>query len=160
LSGQFLQRSLFVAVDAILGAIVTSLTPKCNDPTKIRGNYLKKNSSMFSLCRSRIMTELRSGTVDKMADIFTKFIWQPYSQSIHLYTVWKFFEPSIVGASWNWKANTMKNQCIDKKAFFLQYVFENPVPVNFGIYELRQSLHLWLLKEWMTGIFAKCIWQP
>jgi len=68
------------------------------------------------------MTELRSGTVDKMADIFTKFIWQPYSQSIHLYTVWKFFEPSIVGASWNWKANTMKNQCIDKKAFFLQYV--------------------------------------
>jgi len=74
-------------------------TPKCNDQTKIRANYLKKYSSLFSLCRSRITTELRSGTVDKMANIFTKFIWQPYSQSIHLYTVWKFFEPSIVGAS-------------------------------------------------------------
>jgi len=47
LSGQFLQRSLFVAVDAILGAIVTSLTPKCNDPTKIRGNYLKELFYVF-----------------------------------------------------------------------------------------------------------------
>jgi len=41
LSGQFLQRSLFAAVDALLGAIVTSLThtPKCNEPPKIRKNY-------------------------------------------------------------------------------------------------------------------------
>jgi len=35
LSEQFLQRSLFAAVDAILGAIVTSHTPKCNESAKI-----------------------------------------------------------------------------------------------------------------------------
>ena len=33
--------------------------------------------SLFSLCRLRIMTQLRSGAVDKMASIFTKRIWQP-----------------------------------------------------------------------------------
>jgi len=33
--------------------------------------------SRFSLCRLRITTELRSGTVDKMGGIFTKRIWQP-----------------------------------------------------------------------------------
>jgi len=40
LSGQFLQRSLFAAVDAILGAIVTSHTHtrKCNESTKIGQN--------------------------------------------------------------------------------------------------------------------------
>jgi len=36
LSGKFFQRSLFAAVDAILGAIVTSHTPKCNEPAKLR----------------------------------------------------------------------------------------------------------------------------
>jgi len=34
--------------------------------------------SLFSLCRLRITTQLRSGAVDKMADIFTKRVWQPY----------------------------------------------------------------------------------
>jgi len=33
--------------------------------------------SLFSLCRLRIMTQLRSGAVDKMAGIFTKRTWQP-----------------------------------------------------------------------------------
>jgi len=42
LSGQFLQQRLFAAVDAMFGAIFTwhTHTPKCNDPTKIRANYL------------------------------------------------------------------------------------------------------------------------
>jgi len=35
LSGQFLQWSLFAAVDAILGAIATSHTPKYNETAKI-----------------------------------------------------------------------------------------------------------------------------
>jgi len=42
LSGQFLQKSLFAAVvpvEAILGAIVTSHTAKCNDSAKMRANY-------------------------------------------------------------------------------------------------------------------------
>jgi len=34
--------------------------------------------SPFSLCCWRIMTQLRSGIVDRMASIFTKCIWQPY----------------------------------------------------------------------------------
>jgi len=38
LSGQFLQGNLFAAVDAILGAIITSHThthtPKCNETAK------------------------------------------------------------------------------------------------------------------------------
>jgi len=41
LSGQFFQRSLFAAVDAILGAIARDThTLKCNEPAKIRANYL------------------------------------------------------------------------------------------------------------------------
>jgi len=41
LSGQILQRSLFAAVDAILGAIATSHThtPKCKEPAKTRAKY-------------------------------------------------------------------------------------------------------------------------
>jgi len=50
-------------------------TPECNDPPK--KGYLKKYSSLFTLCRLRITTELRSGTVDQMAGILTKCIWQP-----------------------------------------------------------------------------------
>jgi len=34
--------------------------------------------SLCSLCPLRIATQLRSGTVDKIAGIFTKSIWQPY----------------------------------------------------------------------------------
>jgi len=34
-------------------------------------------SSLFSLCRSGITTELRSGTFDKITGFFTKCIWQP-----------------------------------------------------------------------------------
>jgi len=39
LSGQFLQESLFAAVDTFLGAIVTSHTLKCDELAKIRENY-------------------------------------------------------------------------------------------------------------------------
>jgi len=54
-------------------------TPKCNEPAKIRANcdLTILIVSLFSLCRLRITTQLRSGTVDKMAGIFTKCIWQP-----------------------------------------------------------------------------------
>ena len=34
----------------------------------------------------------------------------------------KIFKPIIVGASWNWKENNTKNECIVKKAFFSQNV--------------------------------------
>jgi len=45
-------------------------TPKCNEPAKI-GQIIKYGITifivaMFSLCRLRITTELRSGAVDKM----------------------------------------------------------------------------------------------
>jgi len=83
LSEQFLKRSLFAALDAIRGAIVTSHThthtPKCNDPVKTQGNcgLTMLIVSLLSLCRLRITIKLRSGTVDKMTGIFTKRIWQP-----------------------------------------------------------------------------------
>ena len=56
-------------------------TPKCNESAKI-GQIINCRLtilivSLFSLSRLRIMTQLRSGAVDKMAGIFTKRIWQP-----------------------------------------------------------------------------------
>jgi len=82
LSGQLLQRSLFTAVDAILGAIVTSHTHQnvTNQPNygQIINCGLKiLNVSVF-LCRLRITTQRRSGAVDKMAGILTKRICQTY----------------------------------------------------------------------------------
>jgi len=80
LSEQLLQRSLFAAVDAILSAIITSHTPKCSEWAKNAGKLLivakRYSLSLLSLCRLRITTQLRSGAVDKMADIYTKRIWQ------------------------------------------------------------------------------------
>jgi len=82
LSGQILQRSLFAAADAIFGAIVTSQThrnvtsqPKYGQIVNFRLTILI--ISLFSLCRLRITTQLRSVAVNKMAGIFTKRIWQP-----------------------------------------------------------------------------------
>jgi len=101
LSGKFFQRTLFAAVNAILGAIVTSHThtPKCNDPPKIRAiSLLQKYSSLFSLCRLRITTELRSGNVEKMAGIFTKRIWRPkpaQQGTLHLAEVGLKLLPSL-----------------------------------------------------------------
>jgi len=82
LSGQILQRSLFAAVDAIFGAIDTSHTHRnvTNQPKYgqiINCGLTILIVSLFSLCRLRITTQLRSGDVDKMAGIFTKRIWQP-----------------------------------------------------------------------------------
>jgi len=82
LSGQILQRSLFAAVDAIFGAIVTSHTRRgvTNQPAYVQIIYCRLTIlivSLFSLCHLRITTQLRSNTVDKMAGIFTKRIWQP-----------------------------------------------------------------------------------
>jgi len=71
LSGQFFQRSLFAAVDAILGATVTwrRTHTKCNEPAKIFFNYYLWLSNTdclsVSLCRLWNTTQLRSGTVDK-----------------------------------------------------------------------------------------------
>jgi len=82
LSGQFLQRSLFAAVVAILGAIVTSCTHRnvTNQPkySQIICGLTILIVSLLSLCRLRIMTQLRSVAADKMAGIFTQRIWQPY----------------------------------------------------------------------------------
>jgi len=82
LSGQLLQRSLFAAVDAILGAIVTSHThqnvmsqPKYKQI--INCGLTMLIVSLFSLCRLRNTTQLRPGTVDKMAGILTKRISPP-----------------------------------------------------------------------------------
>jgi len=76
LSEQLLQRSLFAAVDAILGAIVTSHTHRnvANQPKywEIINCGLTILISLFSLCR----LQLRSGAVDKMAGIFAKRSWQ------------------------------------------------------------------------------------
>jgi len=83
LSGQFLKRSLFAAVIAILGAIVTSRTQRNVTNLPKYGQIINCGltiliDSVLSLCRLRIMTQLRSGAVDKMAGIFTQRIWQPY----------------------------------------------------------------------------------
>jgi len=70
LSGQFFQRSLIAAVDAILRAIFASRvthTPKCNEPTKIQAINCGLTIlivSLFFLCRLRNTTQLRSGTAD------------------------------------------------------------------------------------------------
>jgi len=83
MSGQFLQRSLFVAVDAILCAIDTSHTHRNVTNQPKYGQIINCGLTilivyLFSVCRLRITTQLRSGAVDKMVDIFTKRIWQPY----------------------------------------------------------------------------------
>jgi len=69
LSGQFFQRSLFPAVDAILRAIFASRTHR---NVMSQPKYWKINNcgltllivSLFSLCRLRNTTRLRSGTVN------------------------------------------------------------------------------------------------
>jgi len=68
----------------ILGAIVTSHTHRNVANQQIYGQIIINCGvtilivSLFSLCRLRITTQLRSGAVDKMAGIVTKRIWQPY----------------------------------------------------------------------------------
>jgi len=69
LSGQFLQRSLFAAVDAILGAIFTSHTHRNVMSQPKYGQIINCGLtiliiSLFSLCHLRNTTQLRSGTVD------------------------------------------------------------------------------------------------
>jgi len=66
-----LQGSLFAAVDAILGAIVTSHTHR-NVISQSKYGQIDCGLailivSLFYLCRLRITTQLRSGAVDKMA---------------------------------------------------------------------------------------------
>jgi len=83
LSGQFLRRSLFAAVDAIPGAM-SRHTHTENVMSQLKYGQIINCGltilivSLFSLCRLRIMTQLRSGAVDILAGIFTKRIWQPY----------------------------------------------------------------------------------
>jgi len=74
-----IQRSLFAAVVAILGAIVTSRTHQnvTNQPKYgqiINCGLTIVIDSLLSLCRLRILTQLRSGAVDKMTGIFTQRI--------------------------------------------------------------------------------------
>jgi len=91
LSGQFFQRSLFPAVDAIPGAASRThrnvmSQPKCRQVINCDLTILIV--SLFSLCRLRNTTRLRVGTADKSKwpvflqnasgnlAIFTKRIWQ------------------------------------------------------------------------------------
>ena len=76
MSGQFLQRSLFAAVAAMLGAIATSRTHRNVTNLPKYGQIINCDltiliDSVLSLRRLRMMTQLRSGAVDKMAGIFT-----------------------------------------------------------------------------------------
>jgi len=69
--------------DSSFREVYLLLLAKCNEPAKIRVNWLCFNLTIlivspFSLYRLRITTQVRSGTVDKVAGIFTKRIWQPY----------------------------------------------------------------------------------
>jgi len=70
LAGQFVQQCLFAAVDAIHGAIITSQTHRnvMSQPTYgqiINCGLTILIVSLFSLCRLRIATQLRSCTADK-----------------------------------------------------------------------------------------------
>jgi len=70
LSGRFFQRSLFAAVDEILGAIFASRTHRNVTSQPKYWNIINCGStilivSLFSLCRLRNTTRLRSSTVDK-----------------------------------------------------------------------------------------------
>ena len=84
MSGHFLQRSLFAAGDGILGCDCHITHTEINVTNQNQPNYGQTidcglttlTVSLFSLCRLRIATQLRSGAVDKMANIFTKCIWQ------------------------------------------------------------------------------------
>jgi len=93
LSGQFFQLSLFGAVDAILGAIVTTHThthrnvisqPKYGQISNCGLTILIV--SLFSLRRLRNTTQLRSATVDKsnwpvfLQNASGNPIWQPTLQ--------------------------------------------------------------------------------
>jgi len=75
LSGQFSQRSLFAAVDAVLGAIFASRTHR-NVMRQSKYRQIIKLViincgltilifSLFSLCRLQRTAQLRSGTVGK-----------------------------------------------------------------------------------------------
>jgi len=69
----------------MLGVIITSLTPKCNQPAKIWANYYfwLNNTHCLSvfLCRLRITTQLRSDSW---------YCWQNgrYFYKAHLATLW------------------------------------------------------------------------
>jgi len=70
LSGQFVTQSLFAAVDEILGAIFASRTQRNVMNQSKYGQIINCGLtilivSLFSLCRLRNTTRLRSGTVDK-----------------------------------------------------------------------------------------------
>jgi len=67
----------------------------------------------------------------------------------------EIFKPNIVRDLLNCKENSMKNECIVKKTFFLIILFENPVPLNM---RLRMQLRSPAVEK-MTGIFTKRIWQ-
>jgi len=70
LSRKFFQRSLFAAVDAMLGAIFASRTHR-NEMSQPKYRQIINCGieilivSLCSLCDLRITTQLRSGTVEK-----------------------------------------------------------------------------------------------
>ena len=72
----------FICYCCCNGAIVTSRTHQNVTNQQKYGQIINCGltiviDSLLSLCRLRIMTQLRSGAVDKMAGIFTQRIMQP-----------------------------------------------------------------------------------
>jgi len=63
--------------------------PKCNGQSQygqiMHCGLIILIVSLVSLCHLRITTQLRSGTVDKMAGAFTKRIWQHYLFAINFW---------------------------------------------------------------------------
>jgi len=72
----------FICYCCCNGAIVTSRTHQNVTNQQKYGQIINCGltiviDTLLSLCRLRIMTQLRSGAVDKMAGIFTQRIMQP-----------------------------------------------------------------------------------
>jgi len=76
LSGEFLQRSLFAAVVAILGAIVTSHTHRNvrNQPKKIQISNCGVTMLIVSVFLVPLTNYDTAGAVDKMTGMFTQRI--------------------------------------------------------------------------------------
>ena len=69
----------------------------------------------------------------------------------------KIFKLIIIGASWNWKENNTKNECIVKKALFSQNVNRESNAINMHLRITTQPTPVTIEK--MAGIFAQRIWQ-
>jgi len=133
LSGHFFQRSLFAAFDAILGAIVTSHTHRIIMSQPKYGHIINcfwtvLIVSPFSLCRLRIRTQLRSGTVDKSK-------WPVFLQNASGNPTSQVYEMQNAVVFAQWKTQRLKNNvrchCLTKNHLLnsctWQHQWERPV---------------------------------